>query len=547
MIRLSIFWALVAFVAVYTWRDWFRGLCGLIMLVAILEMPDVPKAMFGIDGLNFFNLLLVNVAAAWVVARYRENLKFDLPPHIATLLLIYLAIVVIGFFRLWENRVYMIQTYASTETTGSMIREYLINTLKWVMPGVMLYDGCRTRERTIIALLSITVVYLFLGAMVVKVMPLSAALLSGDELQRLALRLLGSRTGYHRVNLSMMLAGASWAVLALRGLTSDKRLHLLAIVASICVLYAQTLTGGRAGYAAWAATGLILCAFRWRLYLLATPILVLAIFIFMPSVSDRILFGITQDEFTSNITLNDYDLTSGRVIIWPLVIDKIHDGPLIGFGRVAMWSTGIVVYTALILTEDFGHPHNAYLEWILDNGIVGFIPLMAFYAVVLFHALRVFCDRRSGLFMAAGGMAAALVLGLMTAAMGSQTFYPVEGTVGMWCAIAVMFRLSVNRTQAIARIKAATSPVMAFGHAVPPAPLPAAAAAAEMEEHLFRPRDQFEVDWRSHRKRPSAPAATPPRPEPAARQASLPQPHVQAERPASVPRFVFGSEEVTRR
>jgi hypothetical protein len=84
----------------------------------------------------------------------------------------------------------------------------------------------------------------------------------------------------------------------------------------------------------------------------------------------------------------------------------------------------------------------------LDNGIVGFIPVMTFYAVVLFHALRLFRDRRNGLFMAAGGVAAALVLGLLCAAMGSQTFYPVEGTVGMWCAMGVMFRLSVNRSSA---------------------------------------------------------------------------------------------------
>jgi zinc transporter ZupT len=274
---------------------------------------------------------------------------------------------------------------------------------------------------------------------------------------------------------------------------------------------------------------------------------VIAIFLFMPSVSDRILFGITQDEFTSNISLDDYDLTSGRIIIWPLVIEKIQDGPLIGFGRVAMWSTGIVVYTALILTEDFGHPHNAYLEWVLDNGLLGFIPVMALFAIILFHALRMFCDRRSGLFMAAGGMAAALLMGLLLAAMGSQTFYPVEGTVGMWCAIGVMLRLSVNRTQAIARIKAATSrPVMAFGHEVPRAPLPASAAAAQMEEYLFPQAEQVEVHWRARRRRPSIPGAAPPRAEPAAPHARS-QPQAEAQRPASEPRFVFSSEEVTRR
>src|SRR6185436_17147319 len=249
---------------------------------------------------------------------------------------------------------------------------------------------------------------------------------------------------------------------------------------SISVLYAQSLTAGRAGYAAWAATGLLLCIYRWRAYLLVAPVIVLALVLFMPSVSDRILFGVTQDEFSSGVTVNDYDLTSGRIIIWPLVIDKIRQNPVVGFGRMAMWSTGIVIYTALILTEDFGHPHNAYLEWMLDNGLIGFIPVMAFFAVVLFHALRLFRDRRSGLFMAAGGMAAALILGLLCASMGSQTFYPVEGTVGMWCAIDVMLRLSVNRSQALARMKQ-SSQVLAWARPATSGFRPAAAAAVSIE------------------------------------------------------------------
>jgi len=357
--------------------------------------------------------------------------------------------------------------------------------------------------------------------------------------------LLLSRTGYHRVNLSMMLAGSSWAVLALRGLTPDRRLHLLAILASVCVLYAQSLTAGRAGYIAWAVTGLVLCVVRWRAYLLVAPALVLALVLFMPSVSERILFGVQQDEFSSSITLDDYDLTSGRIIIWPLVLDKIRQGPMFGFGRMAMWSTGIVVYTALILTEDFGHPHNAYLEWLLDNGIVGFIPVMAFYAVILFHSLRLFRDRRNGLFMAAGGMAAALTLGLLCAAMGSQTFYPVEGTVGMWCAIGLMLRLSVNRTQALARLKESSRELARPGTASGMRPV--AVAASSMEELLWPATQTVELEWSARRMKTAAASAgtSQQRSGPEA-QAKRPHTDMRSERPESAPRFIFTSEPAHR-
>jgi hypothetical protein len=204
------------------------------------------------------------------------------------------------------------------------------------------------------------------------------------------------------------------------------------------------------------------------------------------------------------------------------------------------------VYTALILTEDFGHPHNAYLEWMLDNGIVGFIPVMLFFAVVLFHALRLFCDRRSGLFMAAGGVAAALIMGLLCAAMGSQTFYPVEGTVGMWCAIGVMLRLSVNRSQALARLKESSQVTAWAGPASAFRPAAAAASAASIEEVLFPEPEPVELEWWRARRRRAA-AAAPQRPAEPVALATKPHINAEAERPQSAPRFVFTSEPVRRR
>jgi hypothetical protein len=48
-----------------------------------------------------------------------------------------------------------------------------------------------------------------------------------------------------------------------------------------------------------------------------------------------------------------------------------------------------------------------------------------------------------------GILALALVLALLVAAMGSQTFYPREGSVGMWAAIGVMLRVSVEKRKAL--------------------------------------------------------------------------------------------------
>jgi hypothetical protein len=259
MIRLTVLWLAVFFVGAYAWKDWFRGTCGIVLLIGILEYPDVPKSIFGITGLNFFNLLLINVFFAWQAQRQREKLKWDMPPHMNVLLLLYLGVILVGWYRMYSDPGFM----AATETKGSMIAEYLINTLKWPVLALLLFDGCRSRERLFMGAAALLGAYIFLGLMVIKVMPLGSALMDGGELQRLALRLLLSRIGYHRVTLSMMLGGAAWAVIGVMPLIKDRRLRLLMPVMAIVLVYAQSLTGGRAGYLTTGAVGLVLGALRW--------------------------------------------------------------------------------------------------------------------------------------------------------------------------------------------------------------------------------------------------------------------------------------------
>ncbi len=214
------------------------------------------------------------------------------------------------------------------------------------------------------------------------------------------------------------------------------------------------------GYVTWGALALIFCILRWRRLLLLAPVLVLGIVFFLPSVVDRMLFGFVEnpDDPSTTQQYADYedgqirtlDVTSGRTLVWPLVIDKIKEGPVFGFGRDAMRNKGVSLHMATIVGSKgdvFSHPHNAYLQWILDNGVVGFSVVLLFYFLVVKYSLSLFLDSRSTTFIAAGGISAALVLGLLIASMGSQTFYPREGAVGMWCSIMLMFRIYLERAK----------------------------------------------------------------------------------------------------
>ncbi len=435
-IRIALLTVVVIGLGIYAWRDWFISLCGLILLMAVIEHPDMPKNIAGIQGLNPWNMLMADILLAWVVTRSQGRYVWDMPQFVNILLILYLFTVVVAFLRMMSDR-------AGLEhlTFGYLVSEHLINNVKWVIPSMLLFDGCRTKARVYMALCCILGLYFLLALQVAKHISPSAAV-SGGALSYNAGKIILSNIGYSRVNMSMMLSGACWAIFAMLPLCRRWKWRLLILAAGLFVTYAQALTGGRMGYVAWGMVGLILCVIRWRKALILAPFVPIAIFVILPGTMERMFMGFGERNVAGQTYTNDYEVTSGRTYIWPFVIDKIMESPGFGYGRQAMIRTGL--YQEHI-SESFPHPHNAYLELLLDNGLFGFLLVMPFYAVVIWHAMQLFLDRRSSLCAAVGGMTCALVLALLVAAMGSQTFYPREGAVGMWAAIMLMFRMTVER------------------------------------------------------------------------------------------------------
>ena len=98
--RVYVLYLIIAFLSLYAYRDWFKSLCGLILLMAVIEHPDMPKTIMGIQGLNPWNVLLVNVVLGWLMNRRREGLVWDMPRHISITLSLYVLVILVGFVRL---------------------------------------------------------------------------------------------------------------------------------------------------------------------------------------------------------------------------------------------------------------------------------------------------------------------------------------------------------------------------------------------------------------------------------------------------------------
>jgi len=461
MLRFGLLWLYVAGVGIYTWKDWYVGLCGLILLVAVIQHPDMPKTIMGIQGLNPWNLLFFNVVCAWWQSRTKEHLAWDMPRHVTWLLLLYLSVVLIGTGRLLM--------YPGTvhDSLLSLISEQIVNTIKWPIVGLLLFSGCRSRSRFTLALTAVLAVYLLIGLQVIRWMPASS-IIAGDDLSTRSLKILSNEVGYHRVNLSMMLAGAFWAMWVVSHVQIGWLSPRLFTVASVITFYAQALTAGRMGYVTWAILGLFLSLVRWRKYLIAAPVLVplivLVITTVTPGVAERLLQGFSKETVDRARPIDKrgkalavahdgpdmYTVTAGRTLAWSFVVAQIKESPIFGYGREAMTRTGLKAFLWNTYHEEFPHPHNAYLEMLLDNGAIGFLLVVPFYLLMLKYSVTLFRDSRSSIFVVSGGVTCALLLALLVAAGGSQTFYPREGSLGMWCAIGLLLRVYVERERILA-------------------------------------------------------------------------------------------------
>jgi len=105
--------------------------------------------MMGIPGLNVWNILMFFVLLGWLSSKKHEKRFWDMPGYMNVILLSYLFVVVISSFRTMLDPSPLVAYAQSVNnpsdfTMKSLTIDYLIDSLKWVIPGILIYDGCRT-------------------------------------------------------------------------------------------------------------------------------------------------------------------------------------------------------------------------------------------------------------------------------------------------------------------------------------------------------------------------------------------------------------------
>ena len=163
--------------------------------------------------------------------------------------------------------------------------------------------------------------------------------------------------------------------------------------------------------------------------LMAALLLPVALVLMPGAVVDRVTFGFDGGaEAVSNGRMDE---------IWRPVIPELFNSPIWGNGLGAiMWSAPM---QAEILPQ-VAHPHNAYLEVLLDVGVVGALLVLAYWIVTWRDFRRLARDERlapelQGFFE---GAAAGLLAFLVAGAAGSSLL-PAPEQAFLWLAVGMAY------------------------------------------------------------------------------------------------------------
>jgi len=462
--RIYLCWLVVFALMAYAMRNYFVSLCGLILLSVVMQRRDFPQYLMGINGLNPWNLLFLTIVLAWLADRIRHPGTFDLPRPIGVLLLVGLLLLFISYFRAAID----LKSIPAQPMEGQPGRpgrpdivgftgEFLINRIKFVLPAVILFDACRTPKRILAVIMVIAAAAFAYAVLVIKTIPLHTLLSDSEDVFMRYRHRIDRDVGLMAIDMSMLFAGTFWAVIVYVVLIARRPAVRLALLGTAGAIFlAMTLCHSRGSYFGFAAAGLMLGIARWRKLLLLLPVGGGVAFIAFPAIPARLGMGVGVRDVTGQETQDWDTITAGRSTdLWPAAIEQIGRNPLIGFGGIACRRTELRQ-----AWEQSGgapaHPHNAYLELMLDMGLVGLVPFMMIYLGIWALGFRLFQLRNDPLAAAVGGMTLASVTTLLATALGAQSFYPTQSTLLYWCVWALCLRAVVAREHA--RRRAAIAP-----------------------------------------------------------------------------------------
>jgi O-antigen ligase len=405
---------------------------GALLLVLVLPFGNTsyfPHNLFGLTGLNPLNLLLGTTLVSAVLHRKLAGLA---PRPLIWLFVVPIMIAgVMGMRHFEDIAPTFLEPGSGLNFTDAFgyYREVVVRPLLLVLVALLVgavVARAQKPERVLIVIM--------LSLWVIALTQIGFIAASGVELGMLASeqsRRFFNEIGLHANDLGRFFAGGYALLLFVWWETKSPGLKL-ALAVTLCVsAIALLLSFSRAAYIAFfLVNGLfLLWKFNARTGAMALLLGLFAMAFAPHYIWRRLTFGFDADANA---------VSADRInMIWTPLWPEVFKSPLVGTGiDSTIWSEPARAGTMLLV----GHPHNAYLQAVLDMGLIGLGLLLAYY----WHVWRNFRALGSNPYLTPElrgffqGATAALLC-LFVTGMSGGSLRPDVDFACLWLAIGMMY------------------------------------------------------------------------------------------------------------
>jgi hypothetical protein len=354
--------------AAIIFANYRNGIWLLTLLLPFASTQLVPREVFGVIGLNPFNILFVLTLLSLFAASAfkREDIRFVSLP---TTFWVYVAVMGVGAYvgvGSVEDAIVLPHSEPLTKTAYllEVFKPLMILAVAWLAAVVSRNGNGRS---LIWALAAAYVIFFFVMA--------GYFVTNGTDLHSLASANDPDRefldwTGLHANDVGE-LANIGFAILLFTALATSaprSRAILLACAGAAAMMAALSFSR-----AAFVGIGIILGYYLLKQrsmgrFLLALSAIVTVALLLPDAFFERASTGLA--------TGDEHAITAGRLELWRALIDTFWEAPIVGHGLFSTpWATPNLRGAMLPV----GQAHNAYLDVALDLGILGIVVVAAFF------------------------------------------------------------------------------------------------------------------------------------------------------------------------
>lgn len=426
--------------------DFRIGVVLTILAIPFSSTVFFPHQMFGITGANPLNAIMASTVIG-IFFSYRK-LKISIGELIPRQLVLYFFLpcfvaAVLGARHVNEIPSFMfLGDKLNFDSAGGYLRDILLRQMLPVFFGILVAFAVIKSEKPERILLPASFATIILAAIIaffVLKMGLGLGAMSGENARGVL-----SFTGLHANELGLMFSTCFALHLFSVASCQDGFQRLIILIGTICCAIIVALTFSRAAIAAMVFTVVFFLISRRKFSVLMWGLMLapLVVLLVPDAFWERLLTGFSGGGDASAISAGRLDK------IWIPLIKTIPDNFIFGNGLSSvLWSKPLILGQMLPV----GHAHNAYLNGLLDLGVVGFALVLFFYVFVFREINKLRIDDPSPFFRQFFlGLKVALFL-LCFQGLTDDRFTPTRAQIYIWFGIGVMLgrRVVNNKSSGI--------------------------------------------------------------------------------------------------